>query len=70
MDTVTFAVTPALSSGMLLLLAVISALCYLLVYYIANKAFGKYKIIIYAITAGLGLGLSIIINFVVYTLLI
>ena len=68
MDTVTFVVTPAINNGVILLFAVISLVCYLIVYLIADKAFYGYKPIVYIITASLGLGLSIIVNFFVYAL--
>ena len=68
MDTVTFVVTPAINNGVILLFAVISLVCYSIVYLIADKVFYEYKPIVYIITASLGLSLSIIVNFFVYAL--
>ena len=43
MDTVTFVVTPAINNGVILLFAVISLVCYSIVYLIADKVFYEYK---------------------------
>lgn len=69
MDTVTFVVTPVVNNGVILLFAIISLICYLMVFYVSDKVFHRNRLIVYIITAILGLGLSSIINFIVYTLL-
>ena len=70
MGTVTFECTQAVSDEMILLFAMLSFISFAIVYFIVNKVFRGYSTLIRLITATLGLLLSIIINFVVYTLLI
>ena len=70
MDTVTFECTQAVSDEMVLLFTVLSFISFAIVYFIADKVFCGYSTLICLITATLGLLLSIIVNFIVYTLLI
>ena len=67
MGTATFVLQAPTSNLMIAIFATISALCYIVVYLIANKAFKGYTHIIYMLTVTIGSGLAIVANFLVYS---